>query len=84
MDNAPFKQKGSKKVRESQGLRELTLVSGHWVPEGLTHKGKKVRSGIFVNTTGIVEEEKERLFDLAKQEVGEEAEGLGLYEVIDL
>jgi len=84
MDNAPLKQKGSKKVGESQGLQELTLVSGHWIPEGLAHKGKKVRSGIFVNTTGIAEEEKKRLFDLAKQEIGEEAEGLDLYEVIDL
>jgi len=64
-------------------VKELKSVKGHWTPEGTVCQGKKVRSGIFVNTTGKSEEEKDRLFDLAKKEVGKE-KGLDLYEIINV
>lgn len=65
-------------------MKELKSVKGHWTPQNTIYQGKKVRSGIFVNTTGKTEDQKDRLFDLAKGEIGEKAEGLDLYEIISL
>ncbi len=80
----PFRGRVYRKRGKGQGPRTLTRVNGHWTPKGLAFRGKPVRSGIFVNTTGKTEEEKEKLFDLAKEELGEKAEGLDLYEVISV
>ena len=84
MNNTPFVVEGSKKEENVKSGREFVTVNGHYTPKGLTYRGKRIRPGIFVNVTDVVEEEKERLFELAKEEVGEEAEKLDLYEVIDL
>ena len=65
MKRSPFIQEGSKKKATSQGPGRLTANS-YWVPEGLIYKGKTVRPGIFVNTTGKSKKEKGRAFKLAK------------------
>lgn len=62
----------------------FVTVNGHYTPEGLTYKGKRIQSGIFVNTTGKTGQEKDRLFEKAKEELGEQARNLDLFEVIDL
>lgn len=72
------------KTYNTVDLNKLNSVKGYWTPEGMVCQGKKVRSGIFVNTTGKSEQEKDRLFGLAKREVGERGEGLECYEVIDV
>lgn len=84
MNNTPFVVEGNKKEEKVKSTRDLITVNGHYTPRGLTYRGKRIRPGIFVNVTAVAEEEKERLFDLAKQEVGAAAEELDLYEVIDL
>jgi len=84
MNNAPFVVKGSKKEEKVKSTRDLITVNVHYTPEGLIYRGKRIVPGIFVNTTGKTEEEKDGLFALAKEELGEEAEGLELYEIIDL
>jgi len=84
MDNAPFVVEGSKKKEKVKSSRGLVTVNGHYTPEGLTYKGKRIRSGIFVNVTGLTEKEKQEAFDLAKQEIGHEAKEPDVYEVIDL
>jgi len=63
-------------------MKELKSVKGHWVEEGRIYQGKRIRSGIFVEVSGKTEEEKDKLFELARKEIGREAEGLNLYEVI--
>lgn len=63
-------------------MRELKNIKGHFVEEGTICQGKKVRPGIFVNITGKTEREK--LFDLAKREIGIKAREFDLYEIIDL
>lgn len=80
----PFGEEYIERPEEGQGPRSLARVKGHWTPKGLTHKGKPVISGVFVNVTGKTEKEKESLFALAREEIGEQAEGLDLYEVIDV
>jgi len=83
MERTPFVVEGSKKGEKVKSGGELVTVKGHYTPEGLTYKGKKVRPGVFVNTTGKTEQEKDRLFERAKEELGKKAEGLECYEIID-
>ncbi len=63
-------------------MRELSTVKGYAVREGRSYKGKRVRPGIFINVIGRSEQEKEKLFEKAKRELGEEGKGLNCYEVI--
>ena len=84
MNNTPFVVEGNKKEEKVKSTRDLITVNGHYTPEGLIYRGKRIVAGIFVNVTGKSEEEKKRAFELAKEELGEEAEGLELYETIDL
>lgn len=65
-------------------MKELKSVKGYWVPEGEVTQGKRVRPGVFVGVTGKTEEEKDKLFELAKEEIGKEGRGLDCYEVIEL
>jgi len=84
METTPLITKGSKEGYISQDYYELTTVRGHWIPEGVTHKGKKVTSGVFVYTTGKDEEEKKRAFALARKEIGKPAKTLHFYEVMEV
>jgi len=82
MTSPPFAVKNSTKEAVSQGAREFTTVKGRWTPKGLIYKGKDVLPGIFVYVGKADEEEKEKLFDLARKEIGKEAEDLLLYEIL--
>ena len=84
MKRPPFVEEYIEELEEGQGPRTLTRVKGRWTPEGLTYRGKRIRPGIFVNVNDRTEKEKDRLFALAREEIGEQAEGLDLYEVIEV
>jgi hypothetical protein len=76
MKFTPFVEEYIERLGKSQGPRTLTRVKGCYTPEGLTYRGKRIRPGVFVNITGRSEKEKERLFALAREELGEQAKGL--------
>lgn len=82
--HTPFKVKGSKEREKVKSGSKLVTVNGHYTPEGLTYKGKRIESGIFVNVTGRTEKEKDRLFEKAKEELGEQARGLEVYGIIEI
>ncbi len=76
MKCTPFVEEYIEGSGEGQGPRTLTRVKGRYTPEGLTYRGKRIRPDIFVNVTGKSEKEKERLFALAREEIGEQAKDL--------
>jgi len=71
-------------VKGKGKVKELISVKGHFIEESSICRGKRVRPGIFVEVTGKTEEEKDKLFELAREEIGKEGRGLDCYEIIKL